>query len=443
MMLRTFALATTALLLASGCTASVTGETDSAEGQASSAPPGSAAPAQPSAESSAAPAQPTLGPGFTLVSGDLGGTGFNNVSAVGGAGDVVAAATYVNDGEQMDAGMVISTDGGMTWQLRGPVSLPDDQALRGLMLVDQGVVLVGSTTRTLDDGFSRDALIMVAPAPDYELEVIPTPQEFSGDVNLLGVVPDGDDWVILGTTRKGKADSKLITSVVTVWRSPDEGATWSRTAVEVDGSSDNPVSGFLLGTDGSWNLYGTSYPEFGGGNGLKQFDASWLRSTDSGATFELMYPRGFSGSLDQNADTMAMSASGAVAFTGWDEVTESGETIAALWAGPAGEPVSRIGDPRVPVQGGTPDGNFLNGVLWDDETLVAWGPSDGLGVSDDVQFWAFDGSQLVPTTALPGNGSQIMVKQSLSNGTLVLLFGSVGDGEQQNVGVWAGSLAQE
>lgn len=439
-MLRTLALATTALLLASGCSASVTVGEDATEGPTSSAPTGSSAPAPAlDGDEGAEPAQPTLGPGFTMVSGDLGAPGTNGFSAVAGDAAVVAATTYSYSEEDLDAGLATSTDGGMTWQLSGPLDLPDGQRFSDLMITDEGIVAVGSSRISRDNRSIDRALIAVAAAPDYQLEEVPTPEEFAGNVELAAVFADGSDWVIIGTTAKraGK-DTTETDEHPTVWRSPDQGATWTRTVVDVKGSSDTPLYGFTLGPDGSWNLYGQSHSD----RGDAQFDAAWLRSTDQGSTFQLMYPDQFRRDHDQGATALAFSPSGAVAVLGWDEIVENGDDISVLWAGPAGTAPSVIGDPAIPVQGGTPPDEFLTGVLWDNETLVTWGTSDGSYPASDVQFWSFDGTELIPSTTLPGDGSMVGLQRILTNGEIALLFGSAGDGEQQNLAVWAGTLGQ-
>lgn len=442
-MFRTLALATTALLLASGCSASVTvGEDATTSTEPSAAPPGTSAPAAPSNAASAAPAQPTLGPGFTLVSSDMGEPGANGFSAVAGGADVVAGATYTYTEEDMDVGLAISRDGGMTWTTSGNLVLDGRQFIDSLMVTADGVVMVGSTTTTKGDSSVEAPLFLAAPAPDYVPQVVPTPDGFRGDISFVAVFEDGTDWVIVGSTEKPENDgSDDNNDIPTIWRSPDQGATWTRTEVPVAGSPDTPVYGFAVGPDGSWNIVGSADQEGDGRN--RQYDAAWLRSTDQGATFELMDADAFAGAFDQGGYRMAISASGAVAIVGWDELVDQGEEISALWAGPGGAPVQRIGDPEVPIQGGTPPGEFLTGVLWDNETLVAWGTSDGVLPAETIQFWAFDGSTFVPTTQLPGDGALIALQRVLTNGDRALLFGTTGDEEQRNLAVWAGSLAQQ
>lgn len=441
--MRTALAFTAATILLTGCSASVSIGTESPGGPASTAPPATSAPipsASPDTPEATA-TQPTLGPGFTLVSSDLGVAGRNGFSTVAGAGDLLAAATYsVTDDDDMDVGLALSQDGGMTWQARGPLDLVDDQYLADVLPTADGLVLVGTTRREKADEMVREALIMVAPAPDFDLQVIPTPEEFTGDVSLTTVFADGSDWVIIGSSyepapRKVDGDN----ASPTVWRSPDEGSTWTRTVIEVAGSSDTIGSGFVLGPDGSWNLFGQSHTD----QGDRQFDAAWLRSTDGGASFTLMYPDQLARDTDQGAYSLAFSPSGAMAMSGWDEVVEDGEDISVLWAAPYDSAPQPVGRPEIPVQGGTPPGEFLAGLLWDNETLVAWGSSDGVSPGAEVQFWAFDGSEFAPTTILPGNGELVSLSRVVSNGDLALLFGTSGDEQQRNLAIWAGTLAPQ
>jgi hypothetical protein len=445
-----------ALLLLTGCTASISIGTDAssssppesaAASSASSGAPTSSAPSAPasagaSAGSSAgATAQPTLGPGFTLVSANLASPGLNGFSAVTGESSTVVAATYTNLNEDMDAGLVYSTDGGMTWTSGGKVALPGNQRLNSVMLTDQGAVLVGSTSEKKGDHYVDTALIMAAPTPDFVPQVVPNPPEFDGDVSLLAVFKEGTDWVIVGATAKPEGGgSKSDNTFPTVWRSSDQGSTWSHKVLSVKGSSDTPLSSFTMAPDGSWNLFGESYPN----SGDQQFNAAWIRSTDSGASFELMYPSKFRKIHDQGSSSGVFSASGAIAIDGWDEVVDSGdEDISVVWAAPAGEAITQIGDPKIPVQGGTPPGEFEQGLLWNNDTLVMWGSKDGKFPMSEVQFWAFDGSQFVPGTTLSGDGGVVGLSKVLSSADRVLLFGFTGkDSEQHDLAIWVGSFAQ-
>lgn len=442
-MIRTLALATTALLLAAGCSASVTVGPDSSDSAAPAAPAESAASApaeSPAGSAEAAP--PTLGPGFTLVSSDMGSPGANGFSAVAGGTDVVAGATYTYTEDDMDVGLAVSRDGGMTWSTSGSVPLPGRQYIDALMVTVDGVVLVGSTTRDKGDTTVNEPLFLAAPAPDFVPQVVPTPDGFRGDVDFVAVFEDGDDWVIVGVTEKPERDGTDDNDdIPTVWRSPDQGATWTRTEVPVPGSPDTPLNAFAFGPDGSWNLVGSADQDSRRGD--RQYDAAWLRSTDSGSSFELMDPDSFAGTVDQGSYRLAISPSGAIAIVGWDELVDGGEEISALWAAPAGGPVQRIGQPEVPIEGGTPPGEFLTGVLWDNETLVAWGSPTGEFPMPEVQFWAFDGTGFVPTTTLSGDGDLIVLQRVLTNGDTALLFGTTGDAEQRNLAVWAGMLGQQ
>jgi hypothetical protein len=210
--------------------------------------------------------------------------------------------------------------------------------------------------------------------------------------------------------------------------------------LRVKGSSDTPVYSFTLGPDGSWNLFGQSHP----GRGDQQFNASWLQSRDSGKSFRLMYPTWFAKNGDQGARFGVFSASGAVAIDGWDEVGESSVTDSSVaWVGSAGEHVQALGNGTIPLRGGAPPGEFLDGLIWDNETLVMWGSADGSYPMREVQFWNSDGSTFVPSTTLPGNGALIGVQHIVNNGRSILAFGTTGpDAHQRYLAVWLGSLAK-
>jgi hypothetical protein len=442
-------------LLLTGCTASVSVGTDT--GSSDAAPPTAASPSgapalarSPNARSSnsASPsaatgpsAVPSLGPGFTMVSANLASPGINGFSAVSGDANLVAAATFSVKNDDTDVGLVYSLDGGLTWIRGGDVALPDNQHVDGLMITEQGVVMVGRTSIKKGDRYVDEALILAAPAPDYVPQVVPNPAQFDGDVSLLTAFKEGSDWVIVGSTSKPESKgSTSDNSFPTVWRSADEGSTWSRKVLTVKGSSDTPLYSFTMGPDGSWNLFGESYPA----SGDQQFNASWVRSTDSGASFQLMYPGAFRKIHDQGSHNGVFSASGAIAIDGWDEIVDSGDQdISVAWVGSSGQSVKSLGDPKIPVQGGTPPGEFESGLLWDNETLVMWGSKDGTYPTPEVQFWAWDGSQFVPATTLPGNGELVGVGRIVSNGDRALLFGSTGpEKDQRNLAVWVGSLTQ-
>jgi hypothetical protein len=270
---------------------------------------------------------------------------------------------------------------------------------------------------------------------------VPTPKGFRGNVRLNAIFTDATDWVIIGSTSKPEGGrSNGTNDFPTVWRSPDEGTTWSRDVRTVKGSSDTPVYSFTMGPDGSWNLFGQSHP----GRGDQQFNASWLQSTDGGTSFHLMYPTWIAKNRDQGGRFGVFPASGAVAVDGWDEVVESSTAGSSMaWVGSAGEHVQALGKGTIPLQGGAPAGEFLDGLIWDNETLVMWGSADGSYPMREVQFWKLDGSTFVPSTTLPGNGSLIGVQHIINNGGSILALGTTGpDASQRNLAVWVGSLAK-
>jgi hypothetical protein len=328
----------------------------------------------------------------------------------------------------------------MTWARGGVVPLPGSQQVSGVMVTDKGVVMVGSTSSMKGNDYHYKALILAAPAPDYVPQVVPNPAEFNGDLRLVAVFKDGADWVILGSTvRLEKGGGGDTNDFPTVWRSSDEGSTWTRNVLSVAGSVDTPVYDFAKGPDGSWNLFGQYDP-----NNNQQFNAAWLQSTDAGASFALMDTKVLSKKRDQGVYDGAFSSSGAVALSGWNELSESTDHVSFAWAGSAGQAVQPLGPAKLLVEGGTPPGEFMDGLMWDNDTLVMWGSADGSYPMPDVQFWGWDGTQFVPTTTMPGNGELLAVQRIVGNGGTVLAFGSTGpDKETRNLGIWVGSLAQQ
>jgi hypothetical protein len=427
--MRTLAAAAVALVLLTGCSASGDSGSETSSSRALASGQGTTAP-------------DPFGPGMTLVGANLaepGASGFGDVVA---KGEFVAASTYTTTGDDTDVGLVYSPDGGRTWSRGGKVPLPGNQQISGVMVTDTGLVLVGATGTKKGDSYVNEALIVEAAAPDYAPRIVPTPKEFRGNVRLNAIFTDATDWVIIGSTSKPEGGrSKGTHDFPTVWRSPDKGTTWSRDVLRIKGSADTPVYSFTMGPDGSWNLFGQSHP----GRGDQQFNASWLQSTDGGTSFRLMYPTWFAKNRDQGARFGVFSASGAVAIDGWDEVDESSATDSSVaWVGSAGEHIQALGKGTIPLQGGAPPpGEFLDGLIWDNETLVMWGSADGSYPMSEVQFWKFDGSTFVPSTTLPGNGALIGVQHIVDNGGSILAFGTTGpDAHQRNLAVWVGSLAK-
>ena len=433
---------TVAAVLVAGCSASVSvGDADTAGGSppaasSSSVPPGDA---ETAASEPAIASEPPVQPGFALVSGGLAQPGFQNVLDAAALGTTVVATTFtrVTD-DDVDAGVVYSVDGGGTWAWGGTVTLPGNQYTGSVMLVPQGAVIVGRTSRQVDERSIDEAFIAVAPSPTFVPQQVPLPAEFDGDVTLIGIEDVAGTWVIVGTEDVPKKGAGAETDAkMRIWRSSDEGGSWARQDVVIDGTLDTSLSQFVIAPDGSWNVFGQSGTE----SGDSQFEGMWVTSTDAGASWQRVDSEAFGGDWDQGAYRGVFAASGAVGIEGWDEVVETGDEVSVVWAAGSGEPVTRLGGGTVPVEGGTPPGAFVDGLLWDNETLVAWGSSDGEWPMADVQFWAFDGAQFVPTTTLPGNGQLISVRLFLRLPDAVLAVGSVGpDAAERDVAVWRGSL---
>jgi hypothetical protein len=277
-----------------------------------------------------------------------------------------------------------------------------------------------------------------AMAPDFVPIEVPLPKQFGGgSVHLQDVNIVNGEWIVAGyeVVSKDAQDQGQPSGVL--WRSVDEGRTWTRQTVSAKGLKSLAIKGMAIAPDGSWNVVGQGST----GDLVKQYDAVWLRSTDAGASFTSVSPKQLSGDFDQAANRITFSKGGSAAIVGWDEVTdEHGANVSALWISSPGHGVQRIGGPRIPVQPTTPLGEFLDGVVWQGETPIAWGSTTGEYPMADVQFWALKGAELVPTTTLPGNGTPLAIAQILPGQAEALALGFVGPEDQGEVTVWSGRL---
>ena len=430
-------------LLVAGCTISIGGSGDepaAPAGATAGAPSAVDDPtAAPSEDAEAATPAPPASEGFALVSGGLAASGYQSVLDAAASGPTVVASLFTQeDGADVDAGLAFSTDGGATWAWGGTLAQPGDQYATGALIEPEGVILVGTTYTEDGDEELAEAFVALALAPEFVPEAADLPEEFAGsDVHLMDMHNVNGEWIIVGYQgSRPDADGESDDTPV-LWRSADEGATWTKQRIRVAGSSDTPVYGMVVAPDGSWNLYGQSYPDDGNG-----FDAAWLRSTDDGASFELVAPGAFSAPSDQGAQQIVFDDTGAVAVRGWDELDEADdEDVSAVWAAGSGEEITRLGTQTLAVAGGTPPGSFLSGLLFDADTLVAWGSPDGSKPSDPVQFWRWEDGEFVPSSTIDGDGSPLSVIRILTDDAVALAFGYVSpDGDEADAGVWRASL---
>jgi len=442
-MRKVLAVSAAAALLVTGCSASVSVGSPSSSESASAATSAPASPqpsVNPSAASSvASSAEPNSGP-FVLVSQGLEKEGAQ-VALDAAANDSVAVASVLSQttADDYDAGIVYSGDGGQTWTWGGVVADAGKSYPEAIALVPAGAIMVGTNQVVAGDTVASRAFLAAASAPDYVPRAVDPPAEFSGDdVHLQDVVVVGDEWVVAGY-EQGKADASGASKQTSVlWRSADQGATWSKQVIDVPGSSDNSIKQLVVAPDGSWNVVG----QVAFDKGSNQYDPMWLRSTDGGATFDLVGKQELAGPFDQGVTRIVFAADGSAALLGWDEVTdEGGSTASALWTSDPDLAVTRVGTTEVPVLGGTPPGEFIDGILWDGATLAAWGSPTGDYPMDNVQFWGLLGGQLTQSSMLSGGGTPIAVGRILIGGNTALAFGFSGAQlPEADVAIWRGAI---
>lgn len=429
----TLVVAVTLLALAGCSSSSTTGSSETGTPSTSASVPSATASQAPSAAPGA----------FRLVSQDLVKEGPQTILDASSKGTaVVASVVSQTTDTDYDAGLVFSTDSGDTWRWGGIVAEPGVTFPDAIVATDKGAVMVGTTQASDAAGaVSSSAFIAVAGAPDYVPQQVQTPAEFEGqNVHLQDIATISGVLLVVGweeTTVEG-ADHAVRTAYM--WRSSDAGATWQKSKITVPGSTDNSLEQIVFAPDGSWNLIGQAAY----GDGANQYDALWLKSTDAGATFALMNQDVLSAPLDQGATRITFASDGSAAILGWEEVAD-GEAArnSALWVSAADQKLTRIGTTTVPVSGGSPPGEFINGIMWDALQLAAWGSATGAYPMDNVQFWGLNGPELTQSTMLSGDGTPLAVSKILVGTDSALAFGFRGkDLASADVAIWKGSAIQ-
>jgi len=441
-MLRVLA-ASAVVLLAAGCSS----------GSSSSASSSSTPTASASAAASAVATAPVQGPtaaasasgasaGLSLVSQSLAKDGAQVILDASAAGTaVVASVLSQTTADDYDAGLVYSTDAGSTWKWGGIVADPGKTFPEAIAATSNGAIMVGTTQTSSQSSVVSQAFIALAAAPDYKPVAIGIPEQFQGDnVHLQDVAVIADTILVVGWEQGTPDAAGNAARTSYLWRSSDGAKTWTRTEIKVPGSSDNSLEQIAFGPDGSWNLVGQAVY----GDGANQYDPLWLKSVDAGATFTPTNQDVFAAPLDQGATRIEFAGDGSAAILGWDEVTDgSASRASALWVSGANQQLQRIGTTQVPVSGGTPPGEFIDGILWDGTSLAAWGSPTGSYPMDNVQFWGLTKDGLTQSTMLPGNGTPLAVSKILVGKDEALAFGFTGkDLAGSDAAIWKGRSVQ-
>jgi hypothetical protein len=354
---------------------------------------------------------------------------------------VVASVLSQTAPDDYDAGLAFSTDAGSTWKYGGFVADKGLTFPEGIAVTSNGAVMVGTNQVQSQSGVTSQAFIAVAAAPDYTLVALPTPKEFQGEnVHLQDVAVISDVIIVVGWEQSKPDAAGNAPRTSYMWRSTDGAKTWSRAQIAVPGSADNSLEQIAFAPDGSWNLIGQAVF----GDGKNQYDPIWLKSVDAGATFQLTNQDVFAAPLDQGATRIEFAGDGRAAILGWDEVKDGNASRAsALWVSGPDQKLKRIGTTEVPVAGGTPPGEFINGILWDNISLAAWGSATGAYPMDNVQFWGLVNDQLTQSTMLPGNGTPMAISKILIGKNDALAFGFTGkDLASADATVWKGASIQ-
>ncbi len=342
--------------------------------------------------------------------------------AAGLGSDVVAIGYNLPPGGDMalydgDLFLAHSGDAGATWEWGGRLEIPGGQQPRAVMVVPDGVIVVGNHW---DSNNPTRAFIAGATAPDFMPVEIAAPAEFDGEqVTLIDVASAGDTWVILGFARvNGEIQSF-------VWTTPDGGDTWSKAALDVGGSF--IASHLAITDDGAWNILGAyQAPDASVAN------VGWLRTEDSGASYFAVQPEAFASTVDESPKSVAFGPNGTVAILGF-----SG-TGTALWVSNSDGAMQRMEPPNLPDQGGNP--SDLDGIRWIGESLLAWGDPVAY-IGNSVQFWAMSANgEWGSTTLLTQQAASIVwIKQVLAGGDTALAFGTIHqslDNSTASMGVW-------
>jgi len=439
-MLRVLA-ASAAILVVAGCSSSGSGGASS-----SAAAGGSSAVASATASSSAqasGSAAASAAPGaMKLVSQSLAKDGAQVILDASASGtSVVASVLSQTTAEDYDAGLVFSTDAGTTWNWGGVVADAGKTFPEAIAATSNGAVMVGTNQVSTQTNVASQAFIALAAAPDYKPVALAIPKEFQGEnVHLQDVAVFSDVILVVGWEQGTPDANGNAPRTSYMWRSSDGAKTWSRAAIEIPGSSDNSLEQIAFGVDGSWNLIGQAVF----GDGTNQYDPVWLKSVDAGATFQLTNQDVFAAPLDQGATRIELAGDGSAAILGWDEVKDGNASRAsALWVSGPNQKLKRIGTTEVPVSGGTPPGEFINGLLWDNTSLAAWGSATGTYPMDNVQFWGLTKDGLTQSTMLPGNGTPLAISRILVGKGEALAFGFTGkDLAGAEAAIWKGSSIQ-
>lgn len=362
--------------------------------------------------------------GFAIVSGDLPTTGTRWAEDGARLGNLAVAALGEERTEaNWDVGTAYSTDDGLTWREGGFVRAKHRQYAKDVMLVPDGAVIVGYTE--LPDFDRYRAFIVVAPEPDFVPVNVDLPDVFSGNVQLTGVRELDGIWLVTGSVLRPVGDGSYRASP-TIWRSDDEGGTWDRTVLSVAGMREGLVWAAQFGA--VWHLFGEYVPA-----GTEQWEPMWLISWNGGETWSLVdVPRtrgiqwAFSGVVDD---------AGNASLVGIDQAVGGDAGSAQVWVGSEEDGLWPLGNPRLQVEGGTPSGPFLDGVVLDGTDVVVWGaPQEGNG----VQFYVRDGPDLYPGTLLTDGRSKVWAYSVLIDATSALVFGEVTRSDGADVVIWRG-----
>jgi hypothetical protein len=457
-MWRVWALASAGLLLAAcGSTTTIESGTSSPVPLAPSTAPSSVAPTTPAApetpggevsatpsdepsvveappggevsggEVSGGPASPGVtggDEGFAIVSDALSTQGTRWAEVGAQLGDTAVAAIGEERSESnWDVGIAYSSDDGRTWNDGGFVRAKHRQYAESVMLVPDGAVIVGYTELPEFDSFR--AFIAVAPEPDFVPVAVDLPAEFRGNVQLTGIQELDGLWLITGSLLTPVGQDQYRASPV-IWRSDDEGGTWSRTTVQPGGMREGQVWDAQFGA--VWHLFGEYVPA-----GTDQWEPMWLVSWNGGESWRLVdVPRtrgiqwAFSGMVDDD---------GNASLVGIDQAVGGDAGSAQVWVGSEADGLWPLGNPRLDVSGGTPEGPFLDGGFLDDGDLVVWGvPQEGNG----VQFYIRDGPRLYPGTLLTDGTSRVRAYDVVTDSDSALVLGEVVRSDGTDVVIWRG-----
>lgn len=414
-----------ALALIAGVTgpptaASTTG-TPSATAAAQSATP------SPTVTSTPTPAQPE---GWQFTSANLTSPVDLSVTDAGGfdANAVVVGNVDPDYDKQQLAQirLAYSNDAGSTWAWAAPLSSTKEQAAEGVMMTEKGAVLVG-WQRTVTDGKSgaSEALIALAAAPDFALRELKTPAEFAGQGVLLYDAKNvGGTWVIAG----------ICAPTGCLWQSSDEGETWTRSELKVDGQPMFPTR-IRATADGTLHLIGITEVKD------KGYHAAWISSGDKGKTFTFVQPEAIGGQEDDFAEQLVFNDAGVAALlVGTHEGNPDGQSMSALYVSNAQGAMQRLGAANLPDQPGSP--LTLGGVLFFNDELIAYGSPKGFTRTDTVQFWKMSNDGNWQPGAKIVQGEMAWVDKIIMGGDNALAFGLTRDaGQPDTFAIWKGSMA--